>query len=357
MFDVSLRVEPASCTWDELVDSQFKACGGLRWLSRGDTVLLKPACNSGRPHPSATHPEAVGAMARYLKEHGAHVIVGDQSGVEHVQLGRDHQKGHSRQLLEASGIAAAALQAGATVVAFEEKGYDAGYIEEKPDFPSVWEGAWLTRVVHEVDHIINMPRLSAHLLATYTCGLKNVVGYLRHDSRQVFHEDGALFFPRFVDINHFPSLRAKVRATFTFADKVLLKTGPDKGKTVPFSEPGDRVSLASFDLGAHDALAFALIEWVNSRHQSIMDTLLYQHLPRTLLNRFLTFMIWRSKAGSIPPYPRDASFAEDPVLSRWWTLQGGLPEKVTVHAGGAALPEELGPWLKKRRAVFDITAQ
>ncbi len=76
------------------------AATDFSWLSKGDSVFIKPALNSGKPYPSTTSPLAIAAIISLLKEKGARrVIVGDMSGIEHVKLSprrsfRQHTETH-----------------------------------------------------------------------------------------------------------------------------------------------------------------------------------------------------------------------------------------------------------------------
>jgi len=45
------------------------------WLSRGDSVLIKPANNSGEKSPATTHPGSVASMIKLLKEKGAGRVI------------------------------------------------------------------------------------------------------------------------------------------------------------------------------------------------------------------------------------------------------------------------------------------
>jgi len=65
-------------------DVFLKATDDLAWLGEGDVVLLKPALNSPDPYPSTTHPLTIRVVAQLLEERGAKVVIGDQSGIEHV---------------------------------------------------------------------------------------------------------------------------------------------------------------------------------------------------------------------------------------------------------------------------------
>src|SRR5688572_11190131 len=86
---------------------QTAACApdDLKWLSRGDTVFIKVAANSGNAYPATTDPIAVRAMVELLLSRGARrVIVGDMSGVQFVRFWKDGLRGSSRLLMEQNGI-------------------------------------------------------------------------------------------------------------------------------------------------------------------------------------------------------------------------------------------------------------
>jgi uncharacterized protein (DUF362 family) len=69
------------------------AATDFSWLAPGQRVLLKVVCNSPNPYPAVTHPVAVTVMADLLRERGAAVYVGDQSGVQFVHHTRQQQRG------------------------------------------------------------------------------------------------------------------------------------------------------------------------------------------------------------------------------------------------------------------------
>jgi uncharacterized protein (DUF362 family) len=73
----------------------LKATDNLSWLSAEETVLLKPALNSPDPYPATTHPLAISVTAELLAERGAKVVIGDQSGIEHVLHYPEHVWGRS----------------------------------------------------------------------------------------------------------------------------------------------------------------------------------------------------------------------------------------------------------------------
>jgi uncharacterized protein (DUF362 family) len=161
-----------------------EAADNFSWLSKGDTVFIKPALNSGNPYPATTSPVAVAAVVELLKERGAgRVLLGDMCGVQHVKLTPEKLTGSSRQLMHESGMAQAAEAAGAELHFFEEAGWNAFY-EDHPAKGGHWKGPiMMPAILKEVDHIILMPRCAGHALAGSTLGLKAAVGWWRNDTR------------------------------------------------------------------------------------------------------------------------------------------------------------------------------
>jgi uncharacterized protein (DUF362 family) len=127
-----------------------------------------------------TNPEGIRAVVELLKEKGAgKVIVSDMSGVEHVKLSTENLKGSSRELMNRSGMAKAALEAGAELYFPEEEGWNA-FFEDEPIDSAHWnKGIMMPAILKETDHIILMPRCSRHVLLGSSLGMKNAVGYWR----------------------------------------------------------------------------------------------------------------------------------------------------------------------------------
>ena len=109
---VSIAGLARGCEQQTLIQSvreAAQAATDFSWLSKGDSVLIKPALNSGNPYPATTSPEGIKAMVALLKEKGANrVLVSDMSGIEFVKLTPQRLKGSSRKLMHASGMAQAA---------------------------------------------------------------------------------------------------------------------------------------------------------------------------------------------------------------------------------------------------------
>jgi len=322
----------------------------LSWLSPGDSVLVKVACNSGERHPAVTSPEAVRAVVGFLRDRGAgKVLVGDQSGVEHVRLTASERRSSTRELMARNGLLEAIESSGATLCAFDDQGWD-GYFQPTADFPNHWEQApWLPRILQKVDHVVNLPRLGTHAVAGYTCGIKVAVGWLRDDSRLLLHQRADSFFEKIAELNRFPPLRDKLRFTLTLGTHALLNVGPDMGAEYDF---GGTLAMASQNLVDHDQLATALLPWLDDDDASFYD--LYAPYPEhsDYWNRGFVEETWGEEALSDyrpltpPDYTRGLEY--DACASHLATLEGRRPSRIELLVDGP-LPPGLVEHLKTLR--------
>jgi uncharacterized protein (DUF362 family) len=266
----------------------LKATDNLSWLSEGETVLLKPALNSPDPYPATTHPLAISVTAELLAERGAKVVIGDQSGIDHVL----HHPGgviHGRTIdnYARSGMGD---RSDTRFVGFEDMGWDKGFFHHHSAYTASWrDGFYITSWVKKADHIISLPRVSTHSMAGVTLGFKSMVGMLREDSRMEFHANGPMnrfiirsakgstltsfddgtgtFFEKIVEISD--AIRDKLRLTLYLATEVQATFGPDRygirlGLTgfgrayVVRPEPG--LVFGSADQIAAEAVALAVLK-------------------------------------------------------------------------------------------------
>ncbi len=196
MSEVFIHGVPADAPARELsaaiTDVFLKATGSLSWLSPGDTVLLKPAHNSGDPYPATANPLVVHAVADLLAGQGAEVVVGDQAGVAAVvQNPSGVVKGSTTDLFQESGMSRGGAH---RFVGFEREGWDTGYSHFPADQAPSWpNGFYYSSWIDRVDHVVALPRLSTHSQAGVTLGFKNWVGILRDDSRVEFHAEGPFY--------------------------------------------------------------------------------------------------------------------------------------------------------------------
>ena len=343
--------------WRAACQQAVGAVTDMKWLARGDSVFIKVACNSDQVHPAVTSPHAVEALVGLLKDRGAGTVhVGDQAGVEHVRLTRSGRTGATRELMKRNGLLQAIQRTGATLWCFDDHGWD-GYFKAKLDFENSWQDAlWLPKIVQKVDHIIYLNRLGTHALAGYTCGIKNAVGWLRDDSRLLYHQQGGTFFEKTAEINHAPALRKKLRLCLTLGDSALLDIGPDFGGEYDFD---GCVALASRSLVDHDSLAAALLPWLDENHLSFYD--LHSPYPGhvNFWNRNLVKQTWGPGALAryqpILPYRLSQPLEYDTAISHLAWLQRYRPKKIAVVRQGSRLPRGLLGHLRAANGgVFNV---
>ncbi len=258
----------------------LESTNGLSWLKKGDTVLLKPTLNSNDPYPATTDPLTLKVVAELLHKKGAKVILADQSGIEHViQDKTGILKGSSQKCFEDSGM----NKSGLYFNALEKRGWNSFYKFNKT---KAWtKGFYISDIVKNVDHIINLPRVSTHAQAGVTLGFKNFVGLLREDSRLEFHNSGPFkqainafaksksktlktnyvnennFFEKITEISL--ATKDKLRLTLFTATKLQTTFGPDKKLMGLFTsyivEPEIGLVFASSNQVATEALAIAFL--------------------------------------------------------------------------------------------------
>jgi uncharacterized protein (DUF362 family) len=333
----------------QMVRSAAEAATDFSWLSRGETVFIKPAHNSGNPYPATTHPTAVGAMIKLLREKGARrVIVGDMAGIEHVKLTPKGLSRSTRRLMEASGMAEAVGSAGGELHFFEEAGWHA-FHEEHPAVGTHWQsGLMMPNILREVDHIILMPRCSRHVLLGATLGMKAAVGYWRTDTRLEYHLKASAIHEKTAEGNSVDSLLKKQRLVISAAGKILATFGPDHGIII---QPGTGLVMASPSVVAHDMVSLAwLLE--NRAGHSASERDAFRDGNRIfarLANHYVVNML-----GGLRPSIASERLTKDPLNTIWddrvlnhaYKVLGGCP-RVVLEVADGDLPGELHRRLQK----------
>lgn len=330
--------------WGALCERAITEITDLSWLKPGDSVFIKVACNSANVHPATTSPKAVTTLVEYFQDHGAgKIYVGDQSGVASVRLLPDRRVSSTRRLMSENGLLDAIESSGAIPHFFDDHGWDKGYYSPEADFENHWpEGVWLPRIIDEVDHIIYLTRLSTHVMAGYTAGIKVSVGWLRDDSRKHLHRDAATFFERYAEVNHFAPLRDKIRFVLTMGDAALLDFGPDQGAVYQFSHPH---AIASRNLVDHDSVVSAMLPWLDKDMASVFDAALFYPRRSNAINAAFVRGIWGKEASRdytrmVPP--RDISkLSHDRARHHLATLQGYRPSEIQLRGYPESLPSSL----------------
>ena len=337
------------------------ACAELdwSWLTPGDTVFVKLACNSGNSHPAVTSPAAVRTVCSEILERGAgRVFAGDQAGVESVRLTAEMgQVGSTRELMEGNGLLEAIVQAGAEPHFFDEQGYEDGYVEATLDFgaPQWSEPPRIARIVTEVDHIVMLPRLSSHAITGCTLGHKCAVGWLRDDYRYLLHFNGGAIHQLYTEVNYCREIRNRLRLTLTLAEQVLLDRGPDAG-TIAEADP--RIVLASKHLSNHDAVGVAAMAFIDDLTPAAPWPPFRYSENADLGNQMLIRVLIPVKYGA-PWGDRDMAdytlveysdyqqgIASDPALTRAYEILGGVPSTIPVRWVGEEPSSEFRSFLE-----------
>jgi uncharacterized protein (DUF362 family) len=322
------------------------------WLSRANSVLIKPVVNSGNPYPATTSPAGLKAMIVLLKEKGAkRVVVSDMSGIEHVKLSPDNMRGSTRELMKSCGVAQAAEESGAELYFPEEQGWTA-FFEDSPAPGSSWKsGIMMPKILREVDHVVLLPRCSRHPLAGATLGMKAAVGYWRTDSRLEYHQDAATFHEKTAEANTVASLKEKQRLTLTVADKVQATFGPDKGYVVA---PNAGLIFASESLVAHDMISLAWLlqsrrivpeEHKKGRRDPYTSQFIVNVANRWVV-KLLSGMVQAVGAETLVRKNLETIW-DDRALRRAFQLFGGVPQLKFIEAN-SGVPADL----KRRLAAM-----
>jgi uncharacterized protein (DUF362 family) len=318
------------------------------WLGQGKSVLVKLALNSGVQYPMTSDPWALDCLLKVLKEHGAgKIYVGDQSGARNVFWNaQGQQRGSTKAFMQSTGLLPVIERNGATPVYFEERGYDS-YIKGVPAGESHWkEPIRITNFVNEVDNIVYLPRLGSHVLADFTGALKIGIGFLREDSRRVFHSSGANYYPMYEEINEVPEIKSKLRLSVCTGRSVMSLMGPDMGYVL---EPESAPVFASENLLAHDLFLYAYLQYAreNLTPKDASDPAILKALPvpaktlwdatpqRATLNRAFLKYTWKmtdEQTNQIPDLPvfQPGDIYKHPAIVNYIKLNQQQDLKFTV---------------------------
>lgn len=326
---------------ERAVREAAEAATDFAWLSRGDSVLIKPVCNSGNVYPATTDPVALATMVRMLRERRAgRVVLADMSGVQFVRFREDGGSGSTRELMRESGMAQAAEAAGAEIHAFEEAGWEA-FFEDGPEAGASWSRPLrLPKILEEVDHVVLMPRCSRHVLAGTTFGMKAGVGWWRHDTRLEYHRDAATLPEKTAEAATAPALRSRQRLVLTSATKVLSTLGPDAGHVV---EPETGLVFASPSLVAHDMVSYAwLLEGRRHTPAEARDGMFEDPATSSLMAEFANRVVTRWLGGFGTALLAESlghndvgKLWNDRVLRRAFEIEGGVPRIELVDPEGS----------------------
>lgn len=363
-----------TATVEDAVEAALERTG-TDWLSAGDSVFLKVACNSSNMHPATTSPNAVRALVTALRARGAgRVLVGDQSGVMSVRLAANNVRHSStRNLMTANGLLTAIEESGGEPFFFDDdpRGYDDGYVAARfpprtgvtADVARAWpedRPPMIARVVTEVDHIVYMPRLASHCLTGYTHGHKISVGWMRDDTRHQMHFQAGDIYEKYTELNYCTQIADRLRLVLTAVDRVLVDGGPDDGAVALPPEGSNAIVVASEHLANHDAVSVQVLHWAKDHLERGKGSAAVPFGPLAPMGNAALLALtpavsgipWTSDSivpSSYLPHDYAANITSDRALSHAYALLGGAPTSIEVGLVSEA-PLELVERFARARA-------
>ncbi|MFQ5882791.1 MAG: DUF362 domain-containing protein [Candidatus Methylomirabilales bacterium] len=213
--------------------------GGIERLGlAGARTLVKPNVVWGDPPPATTDPRVVKAVASLVKAQGpSSLAVGDMSAVVSLP---------TRPHLEKTGIAEAAREVGAEVLAFDE----GEWVKVHPPQVEYAKTVYVAKAAYEAERLISVPVIKTHRSASFSCALKNTVGCV-HGKNKPWAYGSEGWEPTVAELN------MAIRPDLYVVDGLqsMVRGGPWSGQAVP-----TKIILASGDPVATDVVALGLIK-------------------------------------------------------------------------------------------------
>ena len=255
MDDAVVGVCGANGSVEKAVREAVEAAGGLSEIERGQRVMIKPnmagpVTPTVFPGPITTNPEVVRAVIRLVKERGAHPMVGDRSMFM------------TELAMRTTGFARVCKEEGAEAYPLSRS----PHVRVSPGRMHWSRGFRIPAILHEVDHVINVPVLKNHENSSqFTCCLKAMVGALMpldrwQEGKDALHQRN--ISEKVAEIN------LAVRPTINIVDAttIMVQGGPGDGllrgdpmnKNAVWASPG--VVMAGKDRVATDSVALALLK-------------------------------------------------------------------------------------------------
>jgi uncharacterized protein (DUF362 family)/Pyruvate/2-oxoacid:ferredoxin oxidoreductase delta subunit len=207
----------------------------------GKTVLLKPniVMDSAPAKAVTTHPVFLEAVILLAREFGAsRILVGDSPGLPGPNFAA-----------RGCGIGEATKKCGAEWVDFTKGTMELACPEGKAQ-----KSFAVSKVLQDVDLIINLPKLKNHQLMYYTGAMKNLFGLvpsIKKSSYHVRYPSRESFASMIVDLN-----TAVKKPVYALMDAVVAMEGPGPSAGTP-KQVG--LILASANLLAMDVAASSIV--------------------------------------------------------------------------------------------------
>ena len=171
-----------------------------------------------------------------------------------------------------------------------------------------------------------MPRVSSHVMGEITSGMKLGVGFLREDSRRVFHSGGKNFFAMYEEIAQVPEISSRLRLVITSGRKVLTTIGPDFGDV---AEPEYGLVFATEDLLANEIFSYAWLMWNREFETSYLAKVTKGNVSRfgSFINKKFVGKYWPRDDAEVEGFSvfRPDHIYDHPAIMNFMQRKGGKP--------------------------------
>ena len=139
-------------------------------------ILIKPNLlgNYSPELAITTHPCILEALIKILKDFNVDIYLGDSPGNSLIGI---------KNIWETTQIAELAKKYDIKLVNFEACGLQ----EFKTNIPNI-KSIHLSKILFDVDYIINVPKLKTHTLTGFSCGVKNLYGCVPGARKAEYHK-------------------------------------------------------------------------------------------------------------------------------------------------------------------------
>lgn len=202
------------------VERSLEPWGGFSaFCRRGGRVLLKPNLLFGKPAETAitTHPVIVEAVARLALDCGAQVFLGDSPPL--ASASRNAQK---------CGISEVAERLGIQVLEFYQPTHT-GWRQQQRTHGIATPA--ISRVLQEMDLIVNLPKLKSHQQLSITGAVKNLYGCVTGRRKAYWHFKCQSSIDTFAGM--LLALYEKIAPGLTIVDAIVGMEGQGPGSGTP----------------------------------------------------------------------------------------------------------------------------
>lgn len=417
------------------VKRAIELSGGMPWLKPGDRVAIKVAHNSPNAYPAVASPESCAEIVKLCLDAGASkVYVVDLMGIENTLVpggwaledtyglipAFSPDKDATIRAFKQSGLWGGIEQAvgGSNIgpgkkvhiTSFREHGWHRletaglmpggaaasrmksswlknalktgvnrhGKLEPRPYIPRTFDfffddvpGMNFPNLFDDVDHIVNLGRVSTHVMSQFSTALKNWVGIMRPDDRIWMHQltyllnergtgnDPIRLEPPYHELlaeTHLGTF-AKEKLVFADASEVIVSGGPDESPDPHFPAG---LMLAATDVISADVVNLAILRmgvFASKLAQGLAGVCEAQ--PDSMTESAFEYLAARLQIQAQGLMRGTDPKLCDPSFSNWdWVLvqrarEVGLGPKLPAEMGLAfaddgahAVPLEQTKWLK-----------